>query len=83
MTGFVPNAGSELSGFPWLPLPEKVHFQEGPGILAKDFTDSGVPLVRLSGLGGYEVTLTGCNFVSAEKGSGKWSHFRLRTRSGS
>lgn len=78
MTGFVPNAGSKLSGFPWLPLPEKVHFQEGPGILAKDFTDSGVPLVRLSGLGGYEVTLAGCNFVSAEKGSGKWSHFRLR-----
>lgn len=78
MTGFVPNAGSELSGFPWLPLPEKVHFQEGPGILAKDFTDSGVPLVRLSGLGGYEVTLTGCNFVSVEKGSGKWGHFKLR-----
>ncbi len=78
MTRLVPNAGFELSGFPWLPLPEKVYFQEGPGILAKDFADSGVPLVRLSGLGGYEVTLNGCNFVAPEKGSGKWGHFRLK-----
>jgi len=54
------------------------YFQEGPGILAKDFSDTGVPLVRLSGLGGYEVTLDGCNFVEPELGNGKWSHFQLK-----
>ena len=78
MTGTVPNAGQELSGYPWLPLSEMASFQEGPGILAKDFVDSGVALVRLSGLGGYEVTLEGSNFVEAEKGKGKWGHFRLK-----
>jgi type I restriction enzyme S subunit len=59
-------------------LPEVVSFQEGPGILAKDFTSEGVPLVRLSGLGGYEVTLSGCNYVSNELGNSKWKHFQLR-----
>ena len=58
-------------------LPEVVTFQEGPGILAKDFRDDGIPLVRLSGLGGYAVTLDGCNYVSEEKGTTKWNHFRL------
>ncbi|MGE0205787.1 MAG: restriction endonuclease subunit S [Hyphomicrobiaceae bacterium] len=58
-------------------LSEVAWFQEGPGILAKDFRPSGIPLVRLAGLGGHEVSLDGCNFVSPEMGEGKWSHFRL------
>lgn len=61
-----------------LPLSELVEFQEGPGILAKDFHDHGVPLVRLAGLGGYEVSLEGCNYVSEALASSKWNHFRLR-----
>ncbi|GAA3693086.1 hypothetical protein GCM10022268_00070 [Sphingomonas cynarae] len=66
-----------MENWPRCLLPEVVTFQEGPGILAKDFHETGIPLVRLSGLGGYEVTLDGCNYVSEEKGTTKWKHFRL------
>ncbi|WP_192888432.1 restriction endonuclease subunit S [Paracidovorax avenae] len=53
-------------------------FQEGPGILAKDFKDSGVPLLRLRNIEGQRVQLAGCNFLDPEKVSAKWSHFGLR-----
>ena len=58
---------------------EVAFFQEGPGILAKDFAESGTPLIRLAGLGGYEVTLRGCNHVSDEMASTKWQHFQLKS----
>jgi len=58
-------------------LPDVVFFQEGPGIMAVDFRDEGVPLVRLSGVGGTEVTLNGCNFLDPKKVKNKWAHFRL------
>jgi type I restriction enzyme M protein len=54
-----------------------VGFQEGPGILAKDFVSTGVPLIRLSGLQGETATLEGCNFLDPEKVEQKWSHFKL------
>ncbi len=31
-------------------LPEVIDFKEGPGILARDFREAGIPLVRLAGL---------------------------------
>ena len=58
-------------------LPDRVFFQEGPGIMAVDFRDDGVPLVRLSGLSEPTVTLDGCNYLSPEKVADKWEHFRL------
>jgi type I restriction enzyme S subunit len=58
-------------------LPEVAFFQEGPGIMAVDFRDEGVPLVRLAGVSGSGVTLCGCNYLDPEKVSQKWSHFRL------
>jgi type I restriction enzyme S subunit len=58
-------------------LPEVAFFQEGPGIMAVDFRDEGVPLVRLAGVSGSVVTLSGCNYLDTEKASQKWSHFRL------
>ncbi|MDZ7786269.1 MAG: restriction endonuclease subunit S [Candidatus Saccharibacteria bacterium] len=60
-------------------LPNIADFQEGPGILAKDFHDDGVPLIRLSGLSGQSVTLEGCNYLDPSKVDEKWSHFRLKT----
>lgn len=60
-----------------VPLTDAAFFQEGPGILAKDFHDSGVPLIRLKGVAGDFVTLEGCNFLAPEKVADKWSHFRL------
>ena len=58
-------------------LPEVAFFQEGPGIMAVDFCDEGVPLVRLSGVSGMSVTLEGCNYLDPSKVSQKWPHFRL------
>lgn len=58
-------------------LPTVVFFQEGPGIMAVDFREEGVPLVRLAGIGGTSVTLEGCNYLDPEKVTQKWDHFRL------
>lgn len=64
---------------PWaeFSLPDMVYFQEGPGIMAEDFRNEGVPLVRLSGIGGTTVTLDGCNFLDPDMVKKKWEHFRL------
>jgi len=64
-------------GWQVLPLADVAYFQEGPGILAKDFRDSGVPLLRLKGVEGDYVTLDGCNFLDPEMVARKWSHFRV------
>ena len=58
-------------------LPEAVDFREGPGILAKDFHDVGVPLIRLAGLKSGVSLLAGCNFLDPDKVRRKWDHFRL------
>lgn len=65
------------NGWNVVPLTEAAFFQEGPGILAKDFHESGVPLIRLKGVEGDFVTLEGCNFLAPEKVADKWSHFQL------
>jgi type I restriction enzyme S subunit len=63
----------------WIELlfPEVIDFQEGPGILAKDFRDEGVPLVRLSGLDRGGSALSGCNYLDSEMVANKWAHFAL------
>jgi type I restriction enzyme M protein len=53
-------------------------FQEGPGILAKDFRQSGIPLVRLAGLTTGTVTLQGCDYLEPNMVDDRWSHFRLK-----
>jgi len=59
-------------------LPDVSDFQEGPGILAKDFVSDGIPLIRLSGLKSESSILSGCDFLCAEKVRTKWNHFRLK-----
>jgi type I restriction enzyme, S subunit len=56
---------------------DAVDFKEGPGIMAKDFRDEGVPLVRLKGLDRGSALLTGCNYLCPDMVERKWSHFRL------
>lgn len=63
-------------GWRRLPLPEVIDFREGPGILARDFTKSGVPLIRLAGLNG-DGLLTGCNYLDPAKVATRWAHFRV------
>jgi type I restriction enzyme, S subunit len=60
------------------PLKHYVRFREGPGIMASDFHDSGVPLIRISGLQAGRVTLAGANFLNPELVKTRWSQFRLR-----
>ncbi|HLO97169.1 MAG TPA: N-6 DNA methylase, partial [Fimbriimonas sp.] len=64
--------------WPMVELASVARFQEGPGILAKDFHKEGVPLVRLAGLGGSTVKLNGCNYLDPEVVAQKWAHFRLQ-----
>lgn len=61
-----------------LPLETVTDFQEGPGILAKDFHDSGIPLLRLRNIETPIVQISGCNFLDPEKVSKKWRHFALQ-----
>ena len=57
---------------------DAIDFQEGPGILAKDFQDHGVPLIRLSGLDRGASLLAGCNYLDPKLVEKKWAHFRLQ-----
>ena len=86
--GLNPNAPMKYSNVAWLgevpahwrikPLRYCVDYQEGPGIMADDFRDEGVPLLRVAGVQGHWTTLEGCNYLDPQKVSVKWPHFRLK-----
>ena len=46
-----------------IPFKRRVGFQEGPGIMAADFRESGIPLLRISCLREELATLNGCNYL--------------------
>jgi type I restriction enzyme, S subunit len=81
------EAPMKHSGVEWLgqvpshweikPFKYCVRYQEGPGIMAADFLDEGVPLLRIACVQGRFVSLEGCNFLSPEKVARHWNHFRL------
>ena len=75
---FTEEMGWIPKGWKVLPIPDVTEFREGPGVLAKDFHDSGVPLIRLAGLKNGVSLLDGCNYLDPEKVEKKWSHFRLK-----
>lgn len=87
--GLNPDAPMKDSGIEWLgevpehwritPFSYGVGFQEGPGILAIDFQEEGIPLLRISGIQDRWATLDGCNFLDPEKVNLRWNHFRLKT----
>ena len=60
-----------------VPFGDAVDFREGPGILAKDFRDDGVPLLRLRNIERPYVDMSGSNFLDPEMVEKKWSHFRV------
>ena len=64
---------------PWVerPFEDVIDFREGPGILAKDFQENGVPLVRLAGLNRGASLLDGCNYLDPVTVEKRWTHFRL------
>jgi len=87
--GLDPSVPMKDSGVAWLGnIPANwdigqfshfIFFQEGPGIMAVDFHDSGVPLLRIHNVQNEVVSLDGCNYLDPEKVKVKWAHFRLRT----
>jgi type I restriction enzyme S subunit len=56
----------------------RVGFQKGSGIMAADFRDAGVPLLRISCLASDPATLAGCNYLDPGKVREKWQHFRVQ-----
>lgn len=87
--GLDPNVGVKSSGVSslghvpahWevIRFKRRVGFQEGPGIMASDFRETGVPLLRISCLAGDSATLQGCNFLDPETVQRRWSHFAVRS----
>ena len=61
-----------------VPFKYRVDFREGPGIMAADFRESGVPLLRISCLRGDLATLQGCNYLDPNMVEARWSHFAVR-----
>ncbi len=61
----------------WCHIPDVCYFQEGPGIMAKDFRTTGIPLIRIAGMQGNYVSLQGCNYLDPDMVEGKWNHFKL------
>lgn len=55
----------------------QIQYQEGPGIMASDFKEEGIPLLRIGNVQRSEVQLEGCNFLSEEKVRSQWTHFKL------
>lgn len=86
--GLDPDVRLKPSGIEWLgDVPEhwevvrfkqRVAFQEGPGIMAADFRETGVPLLRISCLVGDVATLAGCNHLVPEMVERRWAHFKVR-----
>lgn len=85
--GLDPAAPIKDSGIEWLgEIPAHweivrfshfIDFQEGPGIMAADFHEDGIPLLRIVNLKPGYVDLEGCNFLDPEKVKAKWQHFRV------
>lgn len=55
-----------------------IGFQEGPGIMAIDFMETGTPLLRIRNIQGKAVSLDGCNYLDPEKVKSKWYHFKCQ-----
>lgn len=86
--GLDPNVRLKPSGVEWLgdvpehwevvPFKRRVGFQEGPGIMAADFRDSGVPLIRIACLQHEVASLSGCNYLDPVTVQRRWRHFGIR-----
>jgi len=76
------------SGVEWLgEIPEhweiskfkyEVYFQEGPGILGKDFHNEGIPLIRISNLSSEIVSDVFKQYLDPAMVKEKWNHFRVQ-----
>lgn len=63
---------------PWVPLKAMIGFREGPGIMASDFRDAGVPLLRVRNLVGDSIDLEGCGYLEPDMVRQRWARFRVQ-----
>ncbi|WP_045405031.1 restriction endonuclease subunit S [Vibrio jasicida] len=85
--GLNPDAPMKDSGVEWLgEVPEHwgvmkfsyvIDFLEGPGILAVDFHDEGIPLLRIQNVKEAFVTDNFKTYLDPAKVKEKWDHFRV------
>ncbi|MEZ9054831.1 restriction endonuclease subunit S [Vibrio sp. 10N.222.54.C3] len=85
--GLNPDAPMKDSGVEWLgEVPEHwnvmkfsyaIDFLEGPGILAVDFHDEGIPLLRIQNVKEAFVTDNFKTYLDPVKVKEKWDHFRV------
>ena len=86
--GIDENAKLKPSGVDWLgDVPKNwnvvkfkyfIGYQEGPGIMAVDFKDEGVPLLRIRNVQNGYVEMEGCNYLDPAKVERTWSHFKCK-----
>lgn len=86
--GLDPKVELVESGIEWVeripkgwgvaPIKYNTEIQEGPGIMAEDFKEKGIPLLRIKNLKNGFVDLEGSNFLDPEKVNNKWNHFKLK-----
>jgi type I restriction enzyme S subunit len=70
--GYIPD------GWRVVPFKRRARFVEGPGIMAVDFMDEGVPLIRISGLADRYASLEGANHLDPDLVSVRWAHFKTK-----
>lgn len=85
--GLNPNVPMKDSGVEWLgQVPEhwevtrfsyEIFFQEGPGILAVDFHETGIPLLRIQNVKSHFVSNNYKTYLSPSKVLSKWDHYRV------
>lgn len=58
-----------------LNINEYVFFQEGPGVLSSQYTNSGYPLINVKNVRDGYLDLNNTKFISKDLAEGKWKHF--------
>lgn len=61
----------------WLevPLPDVVFFQEGPGLLKRQFRDKGIPFVNIRTFRDRRIDKSRCQFLDEDEVNAKYNHF--------
>ena len=60
----------------YIPFPDVVWFQEGPGVRNTQYTETGVKLLNVTNLIDEKVDISNTNrYISEEEAYGKYKHF--------
>ena len=61
-----------------VPLKAVARWVEGPGIMAHEFRETGIPLLRIRNLVGDTINLDGCGYVEPAMVAARWRHLCVR-----